>query len=72
MTKKQVGEERIYSANISILLFIPKEVRTGQEAGAETEAMEGLFLTDLLSPGLLSLLSYRTQVCLPAQGWYHQ
>jgi hypothetical protein len=44
MTKKQVGEERVYSAYTSILLFITKEVRTGtqtgQEAGADTEAME--------------------------------
>jgi hypothetical protein len=29
MTKKQVGEERVYSAYTSILLFITKEVRTG-------------------------------------------
>ena len=45
MTKKQVGEERVYSAYTSILLFITKEVRTGtqagQEAGADVEAMEG-------------------------------
>jgi hypothetical protein len=44
MTKKQVGEERVYSAYNSILLFITKEVRTGtqagQEAGADAEAME--------------------------------
>jgi hypothetical protein len=49
MTKKQVGEERVYSAYTSILLFISKEVRTGtqagQEAGADAEAM---FLTGLL------------------------
>jgi hypothetical protein len=46
--KKQVGDERIYSAYTSILLFITKEVRTGtqagQEAGADAEAMEGCFL----------------------------
>jgi hypothetical protein len=45
MTKKQVGEERVYSAYTSTLLFITKEVRTGtqarQEAGADAEAMEG-------------------------------
>jgi hypothetical protein len=45
MTKKQVGEERVYSAYTSILLFITKEVRTGtqagQEAGTDAEAMEG-------------------------------
>jgi hypothetical protein len=44
MTKKQVGEERVYSAYNSILLFITKEVRTGtqagQETGADAEAME--------------------------------
>jgi hypothetical protein len=44
MTKKQVGEERVYSAYTSILLFITKEVRTGtqagQKAGADAQAME--------------------------------
>jgi hypothetical protein len=48
MTKKQVGEEKVYSAYNFILLFINKEVRTrtqtGQEAGADAEAMEGCFL----------------------------
>jgi hypothetical protein len=48
MTKKQVGEEKVYLAYISILLFITKEVRTGtqagQEAGADAEAMEGCSL----------------------------
>jgi hypothetical protein len=59
MTKKQVGEERVYSAYTSTLLFITKEVRTGtqagQEAGADAEAMEGCSYW-LASPGLLSLL----------------
>jgi hypothetical protein len=48
MTKKQVGEERVYLAYTSILLFITKEVRTGtqagQKAGADAEAMEGCSL----------------------------
>jgi hypothetical protein len=48
MTKKQVGEERVYSAYTSMLLLITKEVRTGtqagQEAGADAEAMEGCSL----------------------------
>jgi hypothetical protein len=48
MTKKQVGEERVYSAYISTLLFITREVRTGtqagQGAGADAEAMEGCSL----------------------------
>jgi hypothetical protein len=38
MTKKQVGEERVYSTYTSILLFITKEVR------ADAEAMEGCSL----------------------------
>jgi hypothetical protein len=45
MTKKQVGEEKVYLAYTSILLFITKEVRTrtqaDQEAGADAEATEG-------------------------------
>jgi hypothetical protein len=61
MTKKQVGEERVYSAYTSTLLFIIKEVRTGtqagQEAGADAEAMEGSFLLScffwLAQPALL-------------------
>jgi hypothetical protein len=48
MTKKQVGEERVYSAYTSILLFFTKEVRTGtqagQKAGADAETMEGCSL----------------------------
>jgi hypothetical protein len=48
MTKKQVGEERVYSAYTSILLFITKKVRTGtqagQKAGADVEAMEACYL----------------------------
>jgi hypothetical protein len=48
MTKKHVGEERVYLAYTSMLLFITKEVKTGtqvgQEAGADAEAMEGCSL----------------------------
>jgi hypothetical protein len=44
MTKKQDGEEKVYSSYTSKLLFITKEVRTGtqadQGAGADAEAME--------------------------------
>jgi hypothetical protein len=57
MTKKQVVEERVYSAYTSILLFITKEVRTGTQAGADAEAMEGCSLlaclTWLAQPALL-------------------
>jgi hypothetical protein len=48
MTKKQVGEKRVYLAYTSMLLFITKEVRTGtqagQEAGVDAEAMQGCSL----------------------------
>jgi hypothetical protein len=68
MTKKQVEEKRVYSAYTSILLFLTKEVRTGtqagQEAGTDAEAMEAI-LYWLASPGLLSLLSYRTKTTSP-------
>jgi hypothetical protein len=53
MTKKQVGEERVYSAYTFILLFTTKEVRTGtqagQKAGADAEAMEGCSLLACLT-----------------------
>jgi hypothetical protein len=48
MTKKQVGEKRLYLAYTSMLLFITKGVRTGTQAGqdaeADAEAMEGCSL----------------------------
>ena len=48
MTKKQVREEKVYSAYTSILLFIIEEVRTGiqagQKAGADAKAMKGCCL----------------------------
>jgi hypothetical protein len=52
MTKKQVGEERVYSTYTFILLFITKEVRigtqAGQKAGADAEAIEGCSLLAFL------------------------
>jgi hypothetical protein len=52
MTKKQAGEERVYLAYTSMLLFITKEVRTGtqagQEAGADAEAIKGCSLLPCL------------------------
>jgi hypothetical protein len=74
MTKKQVGEERVYSAYTSILLFI-KEGRTGtqagQEAGADAEAMEGCSLLAcfpwLAQPALLQNQDYQ-----PRDGTTHK
>jgi hypothetical protein len=76
MTKKQVGEERVYSAYTSILLFITKEVRSGTlKQVRKQELMQGP-LRDVLywlaSPGLLSLLSYRTQDYQPRDGPTHK
>jgi hypothetical protein len=68
VTKKQFREERVYSAYNSILLFITKEVRTGtqagQGAGADAEPWRDVTYW-LASPGLLSLLSYRTKTTSP-------
>jgi hypothetical protein len=64
MTKRQVVEERVYLAYIS--LFIMKEsgqqLKQGRNLKVETdaEAMEGASYS-IASPGLLSLLSYRPQ-----------
>jgi hypothetical protein len=74
MTKKQVGEVRVYSAYTSTLLFISKEVRTGtqagQEAGVDAEAMEGWYLLACFH-SLFSFLSYRTQDHQPRDGTSH-
>jgi hypothetical protein len=71
MTKKQVVEERVYSAYTNTLLFITKGDRTGtqtgQESGADVEAMKGCICW-LPTSGLLSMLSYRTQDYQPRDG----
>ena len=63
MSKKQVGEERVYSAYTFMLLFISKEVRTGtqagQEAGAGAEAMEECYL---LACSACSLIEPKTTI----------
>jgi hypothetical protein len=60
MTKKQVGEERVYSAYISTLLFITErsQDRNSSRSGSRScyRGHGGMFFT-----GLLSLLSYRTK-----------
>jgi hypothetical protein len=67
MTKKQVGEEMVYSAYTSTLLFITKGSQDWNSHRAGTwrqELMQRPWRGAaywLASPGLLSLLSYRTQ-----------
>jgi hypothetical protein len=76
MIKKQVGEERVYSAYTSILLFITKEVRTGtqagQKAGADAEAMEECSLlaclTWLAQPALIEPKTTSPEMVPPTRG----
>jgi hypothetical protein len=51
MTKKKVGEERVYSAYTSMLLFISKGIQdwNSNRSGADAEAMEGCSFLDCLS-----------------------
>jgi hypothetical protein len=76
MTKKQVGEERVYSAYTSMLLFITK-----RKSGLELKQVRKQELIQrpwrdvlywLASIGLLSLLSYKTQDYQPRDGSTHK
>ena len=72
MTKKQVGEERVYSAYTSILLFITKDVRTGtqagQKAGADAEAMEGCSLLACSACSLIDPKTTSPEMAPPTRG----
>ena len=72
MTKKQAGEERVYSAYTSTLLFVTKEVRTGtqagQEAGADAEAMEGCYLLACLACFLIEPRTTSPGMIPPTRG----
>ena len=78
MTRKQVGEERVYSAYTFTLLFIPKgsQDRSSQRAGTWRQELMQRPWRDvfywLASPGLFSLLSYRTQDYHPRDGTTHK
>ena len=72
MTKKQVGEERVYLAYTSILA-----VHHQRKSGLELKQVRKRELMQrswrdvpywLATPGLLSLLSYRTQDYQPRDG----
>jgi hypothetical protein len=67
MTKSKLGRKGFIQLTLSTLLFITKEVRTGtqtgQEAGADAEAMEGCDLLAcflwLVQPALLQNQDYQ-------------
>ena len=67
MTKKQVGKERVYSSYTSTLLFITKGGQAWNSHRVGTwrqELMQRPWRVAaywIASPGLISLLSYRTQ-----------
>jgi hypothetical protein len=77
ITKKQVGEERVYSAYTSKLLFITKGSQDRNWNRARTWRKEPMqrpwrAVTYWLVPhGLLSLISYRTQDHQPRVGSTH-
>jgi hypothetical protein len=77
MTKKQVEEARVYSAYTSTLLFITKgsQDRNSYRTGTWRQELMQRPWRDvtywLASPGLLSLLSYRTQDYQPRDGTTH-
>jgi hypothetical protein len=69
MTKKQVGEERVYSAYTSILLFITKGSQGWNSNRSRSRGHGGMLLTGLLplACSACSLIEPR----LPAQRWSH-
>jgi hypothetical protein len=75
MTKKQVGEERVYSAYTSHTAVHPQrksELELKQVRKQELMQRPWRDVTYwLTSPGLLSLLSYRTQDYQPRDGTTH-
>jgi hypothetical protein len=69
MTKKQVGEERVYSAYTSIRLLRISGLELKQVRKQELMQRPWRDVPYwLASPGLLSLLSYRTQDYQPRDG----
>jgi hypothetical protein len=75
MTKKQVGEERVYSAYTSILLLFITKSGLELKQVRKQELMQRPWrdvLYWLASPGLPSLLSYRTQDYQPRDGTTHK
>jgi hypothetical protein len=76
MTKKQVGEERVYSA-YTFHIAVHHQRKSGLELkqGRKQELMQEAWRDVtywLASPGLLSLHSYRTQDYQPRDGTTHK
>jgi hypothetical protein len=75
MTKMQLGRKVFIQLRFPHCCSSLKDVWTGtqagQRAGADAEAMEGCSLLACF-PGLLSLLSYRTQDLKPSDGPTHK
>jgi hypothetical protein len=74
MTKKQVGEERIYSAYTPTFLFITKgsQDRNSHRAGSwRQELMQKPWRVLLTGSWLDSLMSYKTQDHQPRDGTSH-
>jgi hypothetical protein len=74
--RSKLGRKGFIQLTLPCCWSSPKEVRTGtqagQEAGADAaEAMEGCSLLTCF-PGLLSLLSYKTQDYQPRDGTTHK
>jgi hypothetical protein len=65
MTTKQVGEERVYSAYISTLLFITKGSQDWNSNWSDSRRPWRDVTYWLASSDLLSLLSYRTKTTSP-------
>jgi hypothetical protein len=64
MTKKQVGEERVYSAYFHVVVHHQRRSGLELKQVRKQELMQRPWRNAtywLASPGLLSLLSYRTQ-----------
>jgi hypothetical protein len=76
MTKKQTGEERVYSAYSSTLLFITKGSQDWKLKQVRKQELLQRPWRDvpywLASPGVLSLLSYRTQDYQSRDGTTHK
>jgi hypothetical protein len=76
MTKKQVGEERVYSAYTFHIAFDhQRKSGLGLKQVRKQELMQRPWrdvLYWLACSGLLSLLSYRTQDCQPRDGTTHK